>query len=212
MPTGYTASLEAKGYDVKRWIKEDVSRAFGMCIMMRDSGGELTEANIKKNLEKEIKENYHIRQLVELDQKSKRYSQRSLLYWKKIAKKQYDNAKREYDKKTKEYEIKEKAWNDARNKLTILLNKSKFEANTNVIQFAIDQWELVKDEYDGSYLDSVPSLDTPEQLKHTSILRLNKDIEYHTKEAKESQNREKERLQSYNDLVSFIDNSDIEKG
>ena len=45
MPTGYTYLLQERNYDVKKWLKEDVIRAMGLCSSLREEGN-LSEGQI----------------------------------------------------------------------------------------------------------------------------------------------------------------------
>jgi hypothetical protein len=53
MPTGYTAALADRKFNVRDWLLNDLIRGMGVCVMLRDEGT-LTAEEIREKLVKEV--------------------------------------------------------------------------------------------------------------------------------------------------------------
>jgi hypothetical protein len=63
MPTGYTAQLEEMKYNTEKWLIQSISRAFGMCVMLRDDRQDLSEEEIIKKIKDDSDSVYHTKEL-----------------------------------------------------------------------------------------------------------------------------------------------------
>lgn len=55
MPTGLTEALKHKRYDIKAWLQSDIIRQFGVCVILRDSAGNMGAKDIEIELEKDAR-------------------------------------------------------------------------------------------------------------------------------------------------------------
>lgn len=190
MPTYYTEMLKDKKYNVKKWLKEDCIRQFGVCICLRD------DANIS---EKEI-----ISKLTELTNYKLQKPEPI----------QDENLKEKYEKHIKYYSNKlqetEKNYIEYKKSIKIL-NKlwqySETELTGNVIKFASEQLSLIKDDFDFDIENAKKQLNLSfDEFK----LKKQKDYEIELKIYEENtekyKNINKDRLNNYKKFVDEIDN------
>ena len=82
MPTVYTASLdENPAMSTKQWIMEHLTRAFGICIMLRDYRSDLSEREILDIMSQDTGVDYAREHLEENQKKLKVLNRRSEQQW-----------------------------------------------------------------------------------------------------------------------------------
>lgn len=205
MPTGYTAQLQEMNYDTAKWIKESVSRAFGMCIIMRDDGY-LPEQEILNKLSGE--DCYYSKELKSAQEKLESYKKMSNedlakeLEALKLEKQQY---REKSVKKFNEEKIKHQ---EVLSKINLLIALNPEEATLNVLNFAKDQLEKTLDfDYKKCYAmepNVIESMDTM-QYRFYITDKLYKDISRYSEELKKEETRNLDRLNAYKDLINFVD-------
>jgi len=209
MPTGYTADLETKKYNVKEWLKTSVIRAMGVCVTLRD-GGSMSESEIINALKKEADNSYH-------DQKLKD-AQRAWNDFKDLSPKQllsvFDSEKKialkEFEARNKEFEAKKLAHENATEETEQLYLKAKNERQgeviVNTLKFALDQLQSAMgfDYGHGCYRDKVldQSFDEWNAEKNKKLLW---DLEYHAKELAKEEERNASRFTEYKKFIEFVD-------
>lgn len=191
MPTVYTELLKNKKYNIKKWLKEDCVRQFGVCVCLRDMNN--------------ISEEEIISKLTELANCYKRQKPEPL---------EEEHLNMEYHKHIDYYSNKLteeiKNYSDYQKNIDLINQLSKFtatELTINVIKFAYDQLNLIKDEFDSNIKYAQEQLNLSfDEFK----LKKQKDYEYNLKiyeEMKKQQtNLNKNRLNSYINFVNEIDN------
>lgn len=207
MPTGYTAQLQSMDYDTKKWLKESLSRAFGICIMLRDEGN-LSQAEIEEKL-KAKEESYYTKALREAREK--------LTYLTTADKNDIERELEELKQKSiesRQKRIKEFYYNKSKHEevlseLKRMREVATDEVSTNIINYGIEQLEQAIPfdfkECCAETPDSIESMTVEEYIQIT-IFQLEKDIERYIKNIKEEDNRDKERYESYKTFVEFVDN------
>jgi hypothetical protein len=211
MPTGYTASLEEKGYDVRRWLKEDAIRAMGVCIMLRDEPSGLTEAEIKERLLKNAgKDDYHTKRVTEARARLAEVHMLTPKGWEDEYIKAKSVAQAAYDARLAEHTQKKEAHAKAMQEVDALAVAAKEacedEVVTGTLNFASEQLHKAYDFDYGSapYRESV--LDQSlEDFRVQTIQKLERDIAYHTAEGGRSSARDGARLKGFLEFVQFVD-------
>ena len=109
MPTGYTSALEEMGYDVKRWMKESVVRAFGVCIAFRDDGN-MDQKTIMQKLKKRLTapESHYEKYLQEYKRDLEKASKRTDAEWQALYNKKHKEETTEYETRMFEYTTKKR--------------------------------------------------------------------------------------------------------
>jgi len=201
MPTGYTASLKDRGYDVKKWLTEDVVRAFGICVMFRDDG-KMDEKKILEELSKEC--TYHAEETAAAEKKLKEAKNTSDKSWEIKAKKLYNDGCEEYEERLLKKNKTTKIWDNVTRELIQIKARVDTEVNGNIVDFAIEQWNLVEDEHKKVYLPK-PTERTGESYKKLMIEGAEHDLAYHVDGQRKDEARKQERLEAYRDLLKFIE-------
>lgn len=202
MPTGYTALIDDDpNLSTAKWVTEGLSRAFGICVVLRDGPCGLTEDEIEEHLKKEIKRgtSYSRERLSETREKLKiiEADPETLndLYASTVARLE-DYNKRSMDEAKTTRLRHEQVEED----LVKLRDNTADEITRNIAKFGLSQLELVKRDRE-PYIQTIPSL---EQFKIDMLASLKRDVEYHTKQIVEAEQREKERLLAYQTLRSEV--------
>lgn len=209
MPTGYTSQLQGMKYDVKRWLKESLVRAMGVCVMFRDDG-DLDEKQIVSRLKKDTKNTSHVKALVAAQKKLKGYEARSKEDWAAAHKTAYAKEDKSFKKWTAELANAKAKHEGARAELQrLLVVAPKDELIVNTLKFGVSQIELVLESEFTSYKDDILSLNVSRWTKKM-IDSAKWDVDYHTTEQKESEEREYDRLGSYTKFVNFVDKNALE--
>lgn len=153
MPTGYTDSLEKSGWNVKKWLKEDAIRALGVCVAFRDHG-KMTEAQIIAGLKEAVKtnnnDNYYEKELVLEEANLKLFKGRSRKEWQAVLDSNIKEAKKRLDDEIASVSKTAPKYQKAVEEIKALRAKSKVEAVHNLVDFALEQLEMVEDEYEVS--------------------------------------------------------------
>jgi len=206
MPTGYTVGLEERKYNVKEWITQDVVRAFGICIELRDDG-KLDEEEILKKLDKE-KDSHYEESLKEKTKELELVKERTKEEWEELCKTSYDEQLLYHEKEKEKIKKKTVIWNDVLGQLNSLKDLSKKEINSNIINFAIEQWQLVEDEYKKVY-STEPIQKTWKEYKKFIVEMAEQDLKYYSERKAEEEKRNNERLEAYKELIEFIKSMEI---
>lgn len=203
MPTGYTSALDEKDLSTAQWFTEHLTRAFGVCIVLRDGPYGLSADQIEEHLEKEV-------------ERSTQYYRENLMTTQKLIEQVKTDPKailRElYNstvKQEKEYNtesIKKARETKKRHRQTIkdlkkIQNKTTDETVRNIAQFGLDQLELVKRETE-PHVSEIPSL---EAFIWDKAFSLNRDLKYYEEKIAESIEREIDRLEAYRMIRSEIE-------
>jgi hypothetical protein len=148
MPTGFTSALEKRKWDVKTWLKEDLVRGLGVCCILREDGN-MSQEQISKALKSQNDDDslsYHSKKLER--------AKANLAAAKKKTARQWKAEWKEFKAKM---ESEKKAWlvkggvSAAKYAETVAKLKSLRpvgEIAAGAVRFALQQLELVKDEFD----------------------------------------------------------------
>lgn len=210
MPTGYTSRLEKINYDVKRWLKEDLVRGMGICIMLRDSGAK-SEAEIKSFLKEEAnKDDYHTVELEKARSQLDHLLARSESAWEAAFQKETAEAEARYQVTITFFNRNQEKHLQATNEVTDLLAKAiksdESESVIGTLRFAKEQLEtaFLFDYRDGVYREEV--LNQNLSAYRTAALKSAAwKVEHHTREA--GTQIDSERYRGYLSLCSFLDES-----
>lgn len=209
MPTGYTHNLEQRGYDVKSWIKENVIRAMGVCVTLRDAGDK-TQAEIIEALEGDKAEAYHAKALREAQTALTQFDQSTEDQLKAWYESEREKARVSNENRLKEYNEKKEKHIKAIHETEALLARAKRtdagEVVIGTLRFALEQLQSALSFDYGSppYVDKVLNQDL-EQWKHETKKQLLWNVEYHAKETQKESQRHYDRAAEYKKLVEFID-------
>jgi hypothetical protein len=214
MPTGYTADLEKRGYDIKSWLKESVIRAMGVCVTLRDNGT-MSVQEILASLKEEEGDSYHSKKLKE--------AQAALVEFKKLDAdalqalytKEKSAAQIDFDRRKIEYDLKKAQHLEALDKTAALLgraiNEKQSEVTVGTLKFAVEQLKRAY-EFDygsGPYVADIlkQSFDEWNIEKRRKLLW---DIEYHGKELPAEERRNFDRFNSYKKFVEWVDSATVD--
>lgn len=208
MPTGYTANLE-KDYNVKRWLKESVVRAFGICMSLRDEGN-LDEKGIMAALMQNFKaEPYHITQLKKYTDELVIANARSDKEWQKIFDKTLEEEQVDYIKRKEEFARKKTAHAESIGKVSALYNKAvkanEDELIVNALKFGLDQLNQAYD-FDYTHTPYRPSIldQDVETFKETKLKAIRQNITYHTENNEKETVRGNDSAAVYQKFVDFV--------
>ena len=201
MPTGYTSELdETPNITTAQWIMENLTRAFGVCVTLRDNG-DMTEEQIESHLRERVEGDgsYYMDALKKTQEEFKRLRY-DPTYWdveyastvERLEKYNKESIEEANALKIKHY----KAIED----LIILRECTTDETTKNIAQFGLDQLELVKSDTE-PYIQEIPSFEKFKKDKYNSIC---KDLEYYAKNLKEEKEREQSRLEAYLKIKSEV--------
>ena len=201
MVTGYTMKLDEGGKSAKDWILEDLARAFGICVMLRDDNSYMSKEEILSKL-KDDSSTYHKRGIIEAKTNLVKYATMSENDWQKIL--DEENLKivaSNMESMRKANELK-KLHDKTILDLEKVIEKTSDAITMKVCGFGIQQLNLVEDECKPYISKEQTDLDG---FKAGKIEVANRDIEYHTKEEKEQSEREEGRVDSYLKLISEVE-------
>jgi len=209
MPTGYTADLEAKKYNVKEWLKTSVIRAMGVCVTLRDHEKMSTE-EIEKALEKEASNSYHAQKLKDAQKSLDEFKSMTPSQLQEAYEKERSGAKESFEKRLTEQESKKKAHQQAMAEVEELWIKVKDtvqnEVTVGTLKFAREQlkqafsFDYGHEPYKEEVLNQ--SLDAWNVAKRKKLLW---DIEYHGKELVAEEKRNYDRYRQFKAFVEFVD-------
>jgi hypothetical protein len=216
MPTGYTDRLERMGYDTRRWIKEEMVRAMGVCVMFRDNGA-MSEADIKKKLEEiSTQKSYHTQRLEEITDELSAARARPESDWEKILKQEKTAAADEYANRVREFETKkeahEKSTREVRALIKIAESQRESELILNTLKLALEQlnsayqFDYGSPPYRPDVLD--PDL-TLQKFINKKFQELGRSVEYHSERRSKELDSDDNRYRSYCQFTDFIDKAKI---
>ena len=203
MGTGYTYMLDDDStLTTGRWIKEGLSRAFGVCVTLRDDDMNLTEEQITESLEARIKS-------------SGKYYIENLEKTKKLIKEMKENPDGFFSKEYADYietvevsnersRAKAKKNTERHEKVIQELNKviqeTTDEVTQNIAKFGLEQLEVAKSDRE-PYLSTIKSFFEFKASKEHSLQR---DLEYYQRNLNETIQRETGRAEVYKTIVSEV--------
>ena len=189
MPTGYTEILKDKKYDVKKWLKEDIIRQFGLLACMRGD---------KDCTEKEI-----IAKLTELTnhklEKPEPINDIDL-------EKEYKKHIKYYSDKLKETEKNYIGYKKSVKILHKLFQYPKTTLTYNIVKFAINQLDLIRDDFDFDIKFSKEQLTLSfEDFKNKKQEDYKIKLGIYNEDIEKDKILHKERLYNYLQFVKEID-------
>lgn len=186
MPTGLTDELDTKNLDTKTWIMKHLARSFCICIMMKDAESSEYHTNKLNHAKKEIK----------------KFQSMTMEQWeRKMEYENQQNKKRNNEFKNKAIKLKKKHDGTRKDLEKILQTKGISTITRNIVQFGIDQLNIVEDECKPYVYDLIAN---EYFYKKENIDNAKHDIQYHQKELREEIKRGKERLKLYLQLRKDI--------
>lgn len=205
MPTGYTKALEDNGYDLKKWIKQDIARGMGMCVMLRDDGPK-TEAEI---LESFSESNYHAEALQKAIAAFQYSEVRTQKDWEFAYKKELTTAMLDYDKRVEETNAKIKKHKKCQAQVTEMLNQAtarrEGEAVVNSLKLACEQLETAMDfDYGGPVYREEILNQTLEEFVKKSKKDAYEQVQSRTVSLAAERERTASRREAYQSLVDFV--------
>jgi len=213
MPTGYTAQLEEMKYDVKRWLKESVVRAFGVCMELRDEG-RMTQKDLMNFFKgARHKESFYEQMLRESKENLTKIMNRTPIDWEREYSATRLKEKAEYEEAVVRHQEKKAGHAKSIAKVADLYHKAvktnQEELIVNSLKFALDQLNMVYDS-DCNYEPSVPAIIDQSAIEwqrwvvksaHEDIVRYSKYVEEEATERHKSGSA----AASYEKLVKFVD-------
>ena len=204
MPTGYTAELDDKNKTTEEWFTQDLVRAFGICVTLREEPLGLSKSAIRSKMEKDYDEEmrHHTDALksAKVDyQKMKKYQQ---LQWKALTAMENVRRRESNEKemtKTRELQsIHDRVMKD----LWAIKNSGTVSDITQKIaEFGLQQLELTKHECQ-PFLEQEPIYWS--EYKSEVMQKLQRDIDYYTEQIQETKSRWKERFSALEDITTDL--------
>ena len=212
MPTGYTAQLQDMKYDVKRWLKESAIRAMGVCVMLRDHSGKMSQDQIADALKENTNSDfgYHTKALKDAQKHLKETELREPDEWKKEYEASVKAAEKDYAASLAKWEKGKAAHEKALRECQELQARAKRESANEVVQgtlkFAIEQiTQTIGFDYDRlPYKDSVLE-QTLAQWKRGRYESAVRQVAYHEKELEKAKARHYDRYNAYKEFIEFVD-------
>jgi len=202
MPTGYTAKIDDDPtMTAARWVTEGLSRAFGVCVTLRDSGdmtADQIEEHLKENIERSTK--YYRKELDRTKKFLSYINKKPDTYWTTEYATMVKQST-EYNQKNKKETTELNArHNQIRQELITLKDSTDDMVTKGIAKFGLEQLDLVKSEHE-PYIRKIPSF---EDFQKEKLASLNHDLEYHKKNLIETEKREKDRLLAYQTIRSEV--------
>jgi hypothetical protein len=209
MPTGYTASLERKDFNLKRWLKEDIVRAFGVCMHVRDEG-DMTEEALRESLKKRDEEKSLYEDSFKKDvSEHEKYLNMPLPEYTAYYEAEKEKAQKYYDERFKKFENgRKKTLFCIKTVSALLLNPEqrpiKGELIVNALGLAREQLRSGYDfDYRECYKPDILSLDVHAyRRKHLDTLF--RTMEYRREDI-DRETKKGSLLESYDEYATFID-------
>lgn len=206
MPTYYTDRLLSKK-NLKMWLKEDIVRALGICVSLRDNGP-MTQLEVEKALAKEGVPDYHEQRLEELIAEKNIFEGKSDTELLEIFTAEQKNSNASYVAHCDKYERDKYFFSKMLDKIDKVIILANDEISLGALKYAKEQIKLTLDhDYSiGIYRPAVIDYSFAE-WKDTVFKRCHSGILYHSgKIAEKSAKLEKgSRLKSYKTFIEFID-------
>ncbi len=214
MPTGYTAQLEKMEFDTKRWLTESVVRAFGMCVMLRDEGWNMSREEILAKIKKDSDDSYYTDALSKAKKDLKDAMKKPIKYWASEYAKALADAKERYEEDLKEKKEKSEKYTKVLNVCEGLLAKAvlmgldNHAEIINPIKFAIEQINTCSSEWTVSdyYKKAVDDYEnmSVKDFKKELMASMKKDVKYYGEELQKTKKISKERVDSFVAFTNFI--------
>jgi len=202
MPTGYTAMLDDDPkMTTAKWLKEGISRAFGMCVDFRDIGN-MTESQILNAMDEKAKGagSYHQNELDKVRVELEKIDKDPIAYFtKEFA--EYVTRTEKYNKKsTDKANLINSKHNKTKMELTTIVEQTTDQTTKNIAKYGLKQLNLVKSDSEPYIIE----LKTYQQFKLSKAHELSRDLEYHIKGLTEEIARESERKEAYLTFISEV--------
>jgi len=202
MPTGYTIELD-KDIPTEKWFMEQLVRAFGICVTLREDRI-LSATEIRKSLVEDMEEDLKYRKdrSKELNDEKKLIEDRTDADWKKVVE-EMRNKKSERNKKNIEDTSIIKTIHDrAKKDLERVVKLAISDITKEIAKFGLEQLDAVKTETE-PYIDESVTL-TWEQYKEKTINANIDSIKYNTEIYKADKKAWKEKLSLFDELMHDI--------
>lgn len=205
MPTGYTAALTKRNYNLKQWLLNDVIRAIGVCVMLRDESSDLNCNQIRAKLVEHVE--YAEKQkakLTEVVERHKQYLNMSATAWLTSFTAESSRVREENEKRKQEHVDGHRAHEKALSKLRLLLAKAEGEVTVGVLKFAADQVNsAIGFDFNSCYQEKEYSDVTA--YRAAKIQEAEREIKYTQENVNECLKRAQERLKAFDAYVAEID-------
>jgi len=205
MPTGYTAALAKRNYNIKTWLLNDVVRAIGVCVMLRDESNDLNCNQIRAKLVEHVE--YAEKQkakLTEAVERHQQYQNMSNAAWQTSFVADAERVRKENEKRRQEFEAGERAHRTALNKLRHIRDEANHEVTVGVLKFAIEQVNsAIGFDFNSCYQEK--EYDSVESYRAAKLEDAAREIKYSKENADECLNRAVERLKAFDAYVDEID-------
>jgi len=201
MPTGYTAQIMEKDFDLKKWLVEELPRNFGLLISLRDSG-KLDEKQILKELEDDNVVEYHLKKM----KKTKKDLASIKIKSDTLLKKEMDKINKSEVNRVKNYVKKNEKGKKKFNEIKEKLIKLKYGANefvNKVLDFGISQIDQTAD-YDFKYVPELVQFIDVNKYREFLIKKATQDVIYHQEEYVKALDNRNERVEIYKQYIKFI--------
>jgi hypothetical protein len=213
MPTGYTAKLENRNFDIKTWLKEDVIRNFGVTCMFRDHG-DMTEEEVMSALEASAKkEGYHTKRLKISKERLASFALKSPDTLAVVYELERLNAETDYKKTLEDFHQKKAS----HQKAIARVNEIRFKTDpnaapnspaaliANAVEFAASQLESAF-QFDFSTEPLKPAIleQNLDEWRSSKITMHAQDVGYHEKNLSKDNVMNDSSLESYRAYVKFI--------
>jgi hypothetical protein len=205
--TGYCYKLEENNFDLKKWLLNEVIRAFGVCCILRDEGN-MSFDEIKKHIIDDFQKNMEGYKKEIKERKNEYNKYQKLSYTEKANKIKQDYKKSNVEDKStsKKHNIKYKQYTELITKIDKVIAIAPKDID-NILKFAKSQ---LKDTRDFDYkidkhIQLIPltedDIETTMQNNSNNILE---SIEYSKKQLKETKTRFQKAIKFLNYYEKFI--------
>jgi len=205
MPTGHTDRLEAMDWDLKQWLIENIPRAFGVLVCLKDASFDLTHEEILQRLRKEGAGDYYQTKVTATVDELTEKKQWTDNQWEEDLQQAIAQITEANDCRRKEAEIKGIHYRPALAKLKAMHEKTTNGDYRGMLQYAIDQIDSISTEFtpDEVYYQKVPAYPW-EEHKRLTLQELEKDVQRYGKSIKEDTERYERNLKFYMDWIAHI--------
>jgi hypothetical protein len=200
MPTGYTNELDERDMSTEQWFLTVLTRAFGVCVTLREDGLNLPEKEVLKRLKEDSTVDYYKKSLAENKAKLKEYLARSETDWVKAWEADEAERKQGNEERTKKAKIMADRHQRVINDLKRVCESDVDETTRNIAKFGLDQLKEVADECE-PFIIAPQSL---ERYKATYLQSVQHDLEYDKDELRKAIHRKKERIEIYKTIQKDV--------
>jgi hypothetical protein len=201
MPTGYTDSLERSDWDLLKWLTENIPRAFGCLVTLRDHSFDLDKDQIIYYLQKEIDDSYYAKALEKARSNLEIARAKTDVQWAREFEVKCEESQEEYNQRLKENQEKKIKYDEA----VLKMKEFKDFATGNLgeefkgmSEFPLEQLEMVKGEFDSVFDSRLSGKHNGwEDYKYDTIQNLESSIPRYEDELHKEKTRERERMEFY---------------